>query len=96
MITIDDWRYDLGKHLKGREFVYKQYKSINDGNDHDHCSFCTDKFSLLIDEALREGYQTLLEPFVWEGKKYESDEWVCSECFNDFKELLDLKIKDSE
>jgi hypothetical protein len=95
MITKDDWRYDLGKNLKGREFVFKQYKPLSEENDHDHCGFCTEKFSQLIDGALKEGYQTILEPFTWNGKDYENDEWVCSECFNDFKDLLDLKIKKS-
>lgn len=95
MITRDDWRYDFGKHLKAREFIFKRYKPINDENDHDHCSFCTDKFSLLVDDALKEGYQTILEPLFLNGKKYQQDEWVCSKCFNDFKELLDLKINKS-
>lgn len=96
MITKDDSRYDLGKNLKGREFVFKPYQSINEGNDHDHCSFCTEKFSLLIEGGLKEGYQTIMEPFIWQGKEYESDEWVCSQCFNDFKDLFDLKIKKME
>ncbi len=96
MVTKDDWRYVNGESLKGSEFVFKEYKSIIEDNDHDHCSFCWAKFSLTIDDSLKEGYQTILEPIVWEGKKRKRDEWVCSECFNDFKDLLDLKLKDSK
>lgn len=96
MITKEDWRYINGERLKGKEFIFKEYKPINDDNDHDHCSFCWAKFSLTINDALKKGYQTILEPITWEGKKRNRDEWVCSDCFKDFQDLLDLKIKDSE
>jgi hypothetical protein len=96
VITKDDWRYVNGESLKGKAFVFKKYKPINADNDHDHCSFCWDKFCLSIDDALKEGYQTILKSIIWKGEKRKQDQWVCSECFNDFKKLLDLKVKESE
>lgn len=93
MIGKDDWRYINGEHLKDKSFTYKTYKPLNKENDHDHCEFCWDKFSLLIDDALKEGYQTMLIQDDLEKDLAKKDAWVCRECFNDFKDLLNLKIK---
>jgi len=91
MITKDDWRYINGEHLKGKTFAFKEYIPLNIDNDHDHCEFCWDKFSLIIDDALKEGYKTLWLDSDCDLKTPKTDTWVCKECFNDFKELLNLK-----
>lgn len=94
MITKDDWRYINGEHLKGKTFAFKEYIPLNIDNDHDHCEFCWDKFSRTIDDALKEGYQTILIESDFKIKTPKKDAWVCKECFNDFKALLNLKTYD--
>ena len=73
--TASDWRlqgqeaYLLGVALHLRPYVPAQ------GNDHDHCEFCGEKFILNQAGALQEGYAT-----------EDGYRWVCVECFSDFAE----------
>lgn len=92
MVTKEDWRYINGEHLKDKVFTFKAYKPLHEDNDHDHCEFCWDKFSLNIDDALKEGYQTIFHRNISHNKAIIQDAWVCLECFNDFKGLLKLRI----
>jgi len=72
MVDKNDWRlqgqekYLLGAKLKLCEF---------DG-EHDHCSFCWEKFSK-NDNDLKNGYCTL-----------DNYHWICQKCFNDFKDMF--------
>ena len=50
-------------------------------NDHDHCAFCWDKFAE-YDGCLHEGYCT-----------EDGRDWVCEECFNDFKERFQWRVQ---
>lgn len=77
----DDWRYENGKDLKGETFKLKKYISTLT-NDHDHCEFCWTKFMEDYPECEHEGYATL-----------DNYNWVCKECFEDFKVLLELKVE---
>jgi hypothetical protein len=72
----DDWRLTgQDKFLTGKKLNYMIYSQPSDSWDHDHCEFCMRKFSLRGAGDLREGYTT--EDFYY---------WVCSDCFNDFKD----------
>ena len=85
----DDWRIDLlsaCKDLQGARLRRKSWSAPRPGWDHDHCSVCTakiwDKADICKGE-FTEGYATG-EDFKL-GVDYE---WVCIECFRDFKERM--------
>jgi hypothetical protein len=75
----DDWRLQgQEKYLQGFALYFRQYL----GNDHDHCEFCLAKFMNEPGEDIRtEGYTT---------KDYYR--WICSSCFNDFKDRMNWKV----
>ncbi|MDF7802032.1 hypothetical protein P4C99_21325 [Pontiellaceae bacterium B1224] len=85
----DDWRLQgQERYLTGSTLIHRKYRqNPNNPNwDHDHCEFCGETFSLLDDpEHLKEGYAT------------EDDyRWICSTCFNDFKEDFKWRIKEEK
>lgn len=93
MIDKNDWRLhdsQYGKQLKGQTFEFRKYEPIEKNNDHDHCAFCNIKFypTIIDDYCVTEGYVTVMA-----NKKVKQSHWVCQKCFNDFKEILDLKSK---
>jgi hypothetical protein len=77
----DDWRLSeedsKENFLFGKPLCWKKYKRYSEKWDHDHCSFCWEKFTEpdYIPEALHQGYTTLDDYY-----------WICESCFNDFKE----------
>lgn len=75
-----DWREQgQEKYLFGLCFRWQEYRIFRDGWDHDHCEFCSSKFSLdPLD--LNEGYSTA-----------DNYRWICKTCFHDFKEKYHLK-----
>ena len=76
MKQIIDWRFtNQDKYLK--ELTFR--KSFFDNNEHAHCEFCWKKFSKEPSD-LHSGYCSV-------DKKF----WICENCFNDFKNLLNLK-----
>jgi len=88
-VKDDDWRIDLlntCKDLKGARLRCKTWRAPRADWNHDHCSVCSakirDKADLAQGEYL-EGYATC------EGFKRGADyEWVCVECFRDFKDCM--------
>jgi hypothetical protein len=76
----DDWRlFRQENYLLGKTLYFKKYsdRKLDADCDHDHCSFCTEKFSEIIPNALTQGYTT------------EDDyHWICEKCFADFKEMF--------
>ena len=71
----NDWRLQgQGKYLFGKTLVHKKYADRTTTTDHDHCEFCSDKFSSTIANCLTEGYTTT-----------DDYHWICENCFNDFK-----------
>ena len=78
-----DWRLQGQEdYLMGVELWFKKYKERITDCDHDHCEFCSVKFSEELPETLDEGYST-------------SDDyrWICSECYSDFKLMFKFKVK---
>ncbi len=73
---MDDWRltnqldYLYRKRLKRADFLDFPEK------DHEHCSFCWDKFGHSVG-AIRYGYCT-----------DDTYHWICDKCFQDFKDLF--------
>ncbi|HAU65886.1 MAG: hypothetical protein A2017_17525 [Lentisphaerae bacterium GWF2_44_16] len=77
MIESNDWRLTGQKKLLFQKTLYfRTWKAPRPEWDHDHCTFCMDKFAALPD-TLHEGYTTK-DNYVW----------ICPNCFNDFKEMF--------
>jgi hypothetical protein len=80
----NDWRLTNQKRYLNESVLYwKRYKPSNLDNDHDHCEFCFAKFMEgNIQDTLRDGYTTS-----------DGYHWICSSCFEDFKNLFKWKVK---
>ena len=73
--TNNDWRLQgQENYLIGKTLVYKKYADRITSSDHDHCEFCSEKFSEVISECLTEGYTTT-----------DDYHWICKNCYHDFK-----------
>jgi hypothetical protein len=85
MSDPSDWRL-MGqeKYLRGAELCRRTYRRYPDNPnwDHDHCEYCTAKFTPKDDpEGLHDGYCTL-----------DEYRWICSNCFEDFKEMFAWRV----
>jgi hypothetical protein len=86
MVEDNDWRItNQAKYLHGVTVQYRCYQKPNAEWDHEHCSFCWAKFMDEADlhaqpDALHEGYLT------------EDNHWICTTCFNDFREQFDWHV----
>ena len=72
------------KYLSGAELCRRTYRRYpnNPNWDHDHCEFCSVKFTSQDDtEGLHEGYCTL-----------DEYRWICSVCFEDFKMMFEWRL----
>lgn len=70
---MDDWRLQgQERYLKGVKLSHADYQPYREGWDHDHCEFCSRKFSLAAND-LHKGYVT--------EDRYH---WICEPCFADF------------
>ena len=68
------------RYLKRATLVRRAYRRYarNPYWDHDHCEFCSAKFTVeALPDTLQEGYATL-----------DEYHWVCPTCFEDFKDLF--------
>ena len=79
----EDWRLLRGQdsYLHGATLIKHPYKPSNPLNDHDHCEFCTRKFGNGKDD-LKQGYST-----------EDNYTWICSQCYDDFKERFEWNVK---
>ncbi len=79
MTNKNDWRLQgQEKYLKGGTLYWKKYLPYRDGWDHDHCEFCSIKFTeIKKQDSLQEGYST-----------EDNYRWICKQCFIDFKDLF--------
>lgn len=78
---LEDWRL-MGQmsYLKDETLIWEHFVPPKPGY-HEHCDFCFNKFSE-AEEDLHYGYHV-------KGKRY----WVCNNCCNDFKSLLNWTIR---
>ncbi|MDE7379853.1 MAG: hypothetical protein K2N14_02260 [Clostridia bacterium] len=83
----NDWRLDgYNGYLNCAIFKLEKFKSTAT-NDHEHCVFCWQKITDLdIADCDREGYCTT-------DIETEQTNWVCKQCYNDFKEQFNFKLK---
>lgn len=83
----NDWRLDMyNGYLDGETFSLEKFISTA-MNDHEHCVFCMQKITdLNIEDCQTEGYCTVY-------KKTGQTQWICKECFDEFKKKFNFKIK---
>lgn len=82
-----DWRLvSYNGHLNGETFKLKHFIS-NDKNDHEHCEFCWKK----ITDLQIENEDCDSEGYVCFNSKTQQTNWICKNCFNDFKEKFNFK-----
>lgn len=78
-----DWRlHGQERYLRGAAFAWALYQPYRPGWEHDHCEFCGAEFSLEGVDALRAGHAT-----------HDRYRWVCAQCFQDFRQLMTLRVK---
>lgn len=83
MVELDDWRMrGQEDYLTNQTFYLHPYEPKNEKNDHAHCEFCWEKFSI-YDGTSHVGYSTL-------DDKY----WICAPCYEDFAEKFSFHIWD--
>ena len=85
----DDWRRQGQEvDLAGRCFEWRGYRAPSPEWDHDHCEFCWAKFMVGVNappDALPDGYRTV-----------DGDDWVCRQCFEDFRDEFGFTVISSE
>ena len=87
MVDNTDWRLQgQEQYLQNEELVRREYKQYSKEWDHDHCEFCSVKFTILPNEpdAQRVGYCTR-----------DEYRWICDTCFTDFRERFGWTVRDS-
>ena len=81
----DDWRLNgQDEYLTGVILHYKPYRKLSETWNHEHCEFCWAKFMEAGDNVLG----TLHSGYATEGDW----QWICAECFADFKEKFAWKV----
>lgn len=83
----NDWRLDTyDGYLNGATFALKKFVSTKN-NDHEHCVFCWQKITdLTIEDCDMEGYCAMYE-------STRQTQWICKDCFNEFKNLFNFNVK---
>jgi len=81
MVDKNDWRL-MGQedYLMNAKLRRESYAAPTLTWDHDHCAFCSLKFSE-NEGDLHVGYREL-----------KDSHWVCEECFRDFKEMFNFTV----
>ena len=77
---MEDWRLTNQIDYLFRKKIKRS--SINDypEKDHEHCSFCWEKFGR-GNNMLHEGYCT-----------EDLSDWICDDCFLDFKDMFEWDV----
>ena len=79
----NDWRLQgQEKYLFGKSLLFTNYSDRKTTTDHDHCEFCSNKFSNTIPGCLTKGYTTT-----------DAYHWICENCFIDFKNDFEWTIQ---
>lgn len=80
-----DWRLQgQEKFLKGLRIKKMRYHAYRAEWDHDHCEFCSAKFSETLPNCLREGYVSA-----------DNYHWICEPCFNDFRVQFKFVVEEA-
>lgn len=90
MVEKDDWRLNgqesyLKDILKDIPLYFIPFRPLSEQWDHEHCVFCWAKF-YLHPECLQEGYCT-------RPQNSRDADWICPECYEDFKEMFGWKLE---
>ena len=81
--TTHDWRFQgQQKYLLAKTLVFKSYSERKTATHHDHCEFCSEKFSDTIPDCLNNGYTTT-----------DDYHWICTKCYLDFNEEFKWTVK---
>lgn len=82
---MNSWREDIlytMRDTQGSSFLHLEYNSTTQ-NDHTHCSICFAKISGDVNcQAEKSGFYSK-----------ETDDWLCTRCFSDFKRRFDWSIQ---
>ena len=86
MIEKNDWRLQgQEEYMMRRKLKKSPFFQWSKTWDHEHCEFCSAKFSSHTDDS-HEGYITADHRRTW----------ICPECFEDFKEMFGWELVDTE
>lgn len=80
---MEDWRLTNQMDYLYRKKLKKARFSEFPEKDHEHCSFCWEKFSH-FEDTLDDGYCTL-----------DAYDWICNTCFEDFKVMFEWEVCES-
>ena len=79
---MDDWRLTNQKKYLYKAELLKCNILQYPNKDHEHCSFCWDKFGKNAD-MLKDGYCTT-----------DSYHWICETCYSDFKDMFEWTLNE--
>jgi hypothetical protein len=81
---MSDWRLQgQEKYLADVLLLKKRYRKYRADWDHDHCEFCSHKFSEQAGD-LHDGYVT-----------EDGYHWICEDCYEDFKAKFRWTVKEN-
>lgn len=77
-VAPDDWRLAVATdYFEGSTWTFKPYRMPSPDWDHDHCRFCFARF-------MEPGTPNVLHA----GYANADENWLCPECFADFREMF--------
>lgn len=80
---MKDWRLQgQQKYLQGVKLQFSVYHNKSTKWDHDHCEFCSSKFSNNPADQ-NEGYCTL-----------DKSRWICLVCKDDFQHMFQWTVQE--
>lgn len=91
MIEENNWRLSMGQGegMQDKEFQYREFVKPSERWEHEHCKFCGHKFMENpngLKDCSKQGYCST----------DDREDWVCEECFDDFKEMFHWKVVDGK
>jgi len=87
--STTDWRLQCQeKYLKEKVFELKEYERPRKEWDHEHCEFCGKK---IVEKTRIDEFK---EEVIFEAYVNKADQWICPDCFEDFKAKFEFKLKE--
>ena len=89
VVDETDWRL-MGQEtwLTGRPLRWSEWFTNSPQNDHDHCELCTGEFG-----AVKSDHVEFVAGYVTAD---DNDHWICSACFEDFRDRFAWTVVLSE